>query len=143
MFHKIFHREFNLSFGQPKSDTCAQCNELHNAIHASSDKEKQGLIADQTEHNNKARMGYQTKIADKNAAIRSWRGKRRGVGGQTYRSKEGVDMLMFHFEQNLPTPMLKHNDVFYARQLWTYYYYFGIHDCVSDQVIEFHISCNL
>lgn len=97
-----------------------RCDELHIAIQASSGEEKQRLIIDQTEHNNKARMGYQTKIADKDAAIRSWRGKRRVVGGQTYRSKEGVDMLTFDFEQNLPTPMLKHNDVFYARQLWTY-----------------------
>ena len=43
----------------------------------------------------------------------------------------GLDMISFDFQQNLPTPNLHHNDVFYARQLWTYN--FGIHDCVADK----------
>ena len=40
-------------------------------------------------------------------------------------------MISFDFQQNLPTPNLHHNDVFYTRQLWTYN--FGIHDCVADK----------
>ena len=40
-------------------------------------------------------------------------------------------MISFDFQQNLPTSNLKHNDVFYARLLWTYN--FGIHDCVEEK----------
>ena len=40
-------------------------------------------------------------------------------------------MISFDFQQNLPTPNLHHNDVFYAHQLWTYN--FGIHDCVAEK----------
>ena len=40
-------------------------------------------------------------------------------------------MITFDLQQNLPTPNLNHNDIFYLRQLWTYN--FGIHDCVTEQ----------
>ena len=40
-------------------------------------------------------------------------------------------MITYDFQQNLETPNLQHNDMFYKRQLWTYN--FGIHDCVSNQ----------
>ena len=132
VYYKIFNTEFNLSFGQPRSDTCARCDELHIALQAASGEKKEQLKAEQIEHHSKASAGYSTKQLDKKAAITSWRDKRRVVGGQTFRSKDGVDMMTFDFEQNLPTPTLNHNDMFYARQLWTYN--FGIHDCVSNQV---------
>ena len=44
--------------------------------------------------------------------------------------QDAVDMVPFDFMQNLPTPTLNHNDVFYKHQLWTYV--FGIHDTVVD-----------
>lgn len=40
-------------------------------------------------------------------------------------------MTTFDFQQNLLTPNLQHNDMFYKCQLWTYN--FGIHDCVANQ----------
>lgn len=40
-------------------------------------------------------------------------------------------MITFDLQQNLPTPNLNHNDIFYLRQLWTYN--FGIHDCFKEQ----------
>ena len=70
---------------------------------------------------------------DRARAVRSWVGKPRPVGssGVKHRSKDAVDMITYDFQQNLETPNLQHNDMFYKRQLWTYN--FGIHDCVSNQ----------
>ena len=71
---------------------------------------------------------------DKARAVRSWVGKPRPVGssGVKHRSKDAVDMITYDFQQNLETPNLQHNDMFYKRQLWTYN--FGIHDCMSNKV---------
>ena len=41
-------------------------------------------------------------------------------------------MLTYDFQQNLETPTLQQN-VFYARQLWTYN--FGVHNCVANKGI--------
>lgn len=73
------------------------------------------------------------KREDKQRAIRSWNEKARPIGlsGVTKRSKDAVDMITFDFQQNLPTPNLQHNDMFYMHHLWTYN--FGIYDCVADQ----------
>ena len=67
--------------------------------------------------------GYQSMRGDKKVAVASW--------SNTIHSVDAVDMISFDFQQNLPTPHLHHNDVFYARQLWTYN--FGIHDCVTEK----------
>ena len=70
---------------------------------------------------------------NKNAAIQSWSGKTRTSGSSNVpnKSKDAVDMITFDFQQNLTTPNLHHNDMFYARQMWKYN--FGIHDCVANQ----------
>lgn len=62
----------------------------------------------------------------------SWEGKRQITHEEvTYKSVDATDMITFDLQQNLPTPNLKHNDIFYLQQLWTYN--FGIHDCISGQ----------
>lgn len=44
-------------------------------------------------------------------------------------------MITFDLQQNLPTPNLNHNGIFYLRQLWTYN--FGIHDYVTEKGFMF------
>ena len=85
------------------------------------------------EHQEGADSGCQSKRDDKNAAIQSWSGKIHMSGSSNVpkKSKDTVDMITFDFQQNLPTPNLHHNDMFYVHQMWTYN--FGIHDCVADQ----------
>ena len=84
------------------------------------------------DHQRNAEGGYQSKKDDKVAARRSWEGKTREVGGQLQpRRKDAVDLLTFNFQQNLATPNLTHQDMFYARQLWTYN--FGVHDCLGNK----------
>ena len=83
------------------------------------------------DHQDMADKGYQTTRGDKKAAVTSWSGKSRPLGSAAFSSVDAVDMISFDFQQNLPTPNLHHNDVFYARQLWTYN--FGTHDCVANK----------
>ena len=68
---------------------------------------------------------------DSKAAVASWSNRSHLLGSAAHFSVDAVDMISFDFEQNLPTPNLHHNDVFYARKLGTYN--FGIHDCVAEK----------
>ena len=128
-YRKVFNNDFNLGFGLPRSDTCATCDRLHLAL--KSDPSDVSVLQQLTDHQDKADKGYQTMRGDKKAAVTSWSNNTRSPGLAAYTSVDAVDMISFDFQQNLPTPNLHHNDVFYARQLWTYN--FGIHDCVADK----------
>lgn len=71
------------------------------------------------------------------AAIVTWAGKRWVYGGVKPKSKDCVEVITFDFQQNLETPNLRHNDMFYLRQMWTYN--FGIHDCVQGRGMYMYI----
>lgn len=128
-YYEIFNSDFNLGFGLPRTDTCATCDRLSLAIKSDpSDTVSQRQLAD---HQDQAEKGYQTMRGDKKAAVASWSGRTRSLGLAAHNSVDAVDMISFDFQQNLPTPNLHHNDMFYARQLWTYN--FGIHDCIAEK----------
>ena len=127
-YRKVFNSEFNLAFGLPRSDTCATCDKLNLAL--KSDPGDTVTRKKLAEHQDRADEGYQSMRGDKKAAVETWSGYTRSLGTAAYSSKHAVDMVCFDFMQNLPTPNLMHNDVFYKRQLWTYV--FGIHDMVVD-----------
>ena len=67
----------------------------------------------------------------------TWSGKRRLYGGVKQKSQDCTDVITFDFQQNLETPSLHLNDMFYLRQLWTYY--FGIHDYVQGRGMYVYI----
>jgi len=73
------------------------------------------------------------KRGDKEGAIRSWSEITRLIGSSEVknRCKEAADMITYDFQQNVQTPNLQHNGMFYKRKLWSYN--FGIHDCVANQ----------
>ena len=128
-FRKVFNSDFNLGFSLPRTDTCATCDRLNLALKSDADDTvARKQLAD---HQDMADKGYQSMRGDKKAAVTSWSNMIRSVGSAPYSSKDAVDMISFDFMQNLPTPNLSHNDVFYLRQLWTYN--FGIHDLVADK----------
>ena len=128
-YRKVYNSEFNLRFGLPRSDTCANCDRLNLALKSDpGDTVAHQQLAD---HQDKADKGYQNMRGDKNAAVNSWNGYTRCLGTAAYCLKDAVDMVSFDFMQNLLTPNLTHNDVLkYKRQLWTNV--FGIHDMVVD-----------
>ena len=134
LYHKSFNKEFNMGFGHPRTNTCARCDEMAIAIiAATSPEERRGLEKQKEEHQKKAEEGFQSKTDDKKAAIHCWRGKRREIGSIPLRSKDALNMITYDFQHNLEMPPLRHKDVFYACQLWTYN--FGIHDCVANKGI--------
>ena len=102
-------------------------------MRSSEGAEKEKLEKELEEHHKLAESAFTMRKDDKARVVRSWVGKPRPVGssGVKHRSKDAVDMITYDFQQNLETPNLQHNDMFYKRQLWTYN--FGIHDCVSNQ----------
>jgi len=130
-YRNIFNREFNLSFGLPQTDTCAWCEALDLALlSCGGEDEMNRLLEEHREHQEKGENGYESKRRDKQRTQQSWKGKTRTLG-ENSTSKDAIDMITFDFQQNLPTPHLHHNDIFYLRQLWTYN--FGIHDCINEQ----------
>lgn len=72
---------------------------------------------------------YTLKRQDKKAVIDTCAGQRCIVGGVKLSSKDAADVITFDFQQNLETPMLRHNEMFSQRQLQRYN--FGIHDCLQ------------
>ena len=128
-YRTVFNQEFNLGFKLPRSDTCATCDKL--TLRIKSNPNDAGARQELKDHQDKADKGYQTMRGDKREAVASWYGFTRSVGLGGFSQVDAVDMISFDFQQNLPTPNLKHNDVYYARQLWTYN--FGVHDCVAEK----------
>ena len=114
-YRDCFNSHFNLSFGIPKTDTCAMCDELNVKINDASDPtQKERLKTEKQTHIHAAQEFYTELRACTEMA----------------RESENVGCLTFDFEQNLPLPHIPINNIFYLRQLWVYV--FGIHDCSSN-----------
>ena len=114
-YRDYFNSHFNLSFGIPKTETCATCDELNVKINDASDPtQKERLQTEKQTHIHAAEEFY-TEL---------------GACTEMARESENVACLTFHFEQNLPLPHIPINNIFYLHQLWVYV--FGIHDCSSN-----------
>ena len=110
---------------------CARCEALDMALlSCGGEDEMNCLLEERREHQEKGENGYNSKRRDKQHIQQSWNGKTRTLG-ENSTSKDAIDMVTFDFQKNLPMSHLRHNDMFYLRQLWTYN--FGIHDCINEQ----------
>ena len=63
----VFNRDFNLGFGLPRSDTCANCEKLNLII--KSDPNDMGARQQLADHQEMADKGYQTMRGDRKAAF--------------------------------------------------------------------------
>ena len=104
LYAKIFNSEFNLTFGNPKTDTCPTCEIFKNrlTVHWEHLDSAERFYSD---------LRYSTEL----------------VKGDCH-----VLTLTFDFQQNLPLPHIPVGDMFYLQQLWMYV--FGIHSCGDNQV---------
>lgn len=94
---------FNLSFGNPKSDTCQTCDRLQNIINAENDIELKSTLIDEK----RMHVGIATTFySDFNNLSKE------------SRINESIEVLSFDFQQN--RPHIPCGDVFYKRQLWSY-----------------------
>lgn len=110
MVLKVFHENFNLSFGQSRSDTCGTCDRLKILIDvAETEEEKQKAMTEQELHHRRAEKGQPNMKED------------------SERSRRMKDTLVvsFDMQQQLFLPQLTHSQMFYSRQyeVWN----FGVH----------------
>ena len=106
-----FNTHFNLGFGRPKTDTCAQCDQLSVQIEDASDPTH--LLDQLVEHRRTASQFYSRLNEDTDLA----------------KSSDHIATLTFDYQQNLPLPHITCSDVFYCRQLWLHV--FGLHNCAT------------
>ena len=108
----VFNKEFNLSFGQPRSDMCPICDKFHIDIEAMTDETRKNTLINQRNiHQQKADSAYYML----------------NLYCQKAQADSSLEVYTFDFQQNLPAPSISAGDMFYSRMLWTYN--FGIHDC--------------
>lgn len=105
VYSEIFH-QMNLSFKQPKLDTCSKCDQLHLKIRAETDPDVKGILQIELDsHQAQADEAYEKKRVDKEESVKN---------SQTKKT------LVFDLQQCLPTPYLNSSVAFYKRQLWTF-----------------------
>lgn len=108
-YYKVFTENFNLSFGQPRTDTCGVCDRLKIKIdEADNENEKQNARKDQELHHRRAEMGHSSMKSDHDLS-----------------KTNGVLVMSFDMQQQLFLPQLTHSQMFYSRQfgVWN----FGVH----------------
>lgn len=112
MYWQIFHTEFNLKFGLPRSDTCGTCDRYESIVSGCDDPEDvRKLLTEKELHLMKADKFYEIK--------KKYKLKARA-------DPENFTCMSFDYMQNLPLPHIRTNAVFYSRQLW--YFVFGVHN---------------
>lgn len=119
-YYRHYTENFNLSFGFPRTDTCATCDMLKVQLDASpSEEEKQTLLQKKELHLRKAQAFYDDLKIKTNLA----------------ETDPSVETICFDYQQNLPVPLLTTCDIFYARQLWVYNQSF--HSCSNKQAVMY------
>ncbi|XP_050302515.1 uncharacterized protein LOC126740503 [Anthonomus grandis grandis] len=104
----IFNTKFNISFGYPRTDTCATCDEYTakiKALSAETDKHQiQQLTTNNILHKKRAECFYNHK---KKAKIQARKNKKK-------------EAICIDFAKNVFLPQIATNDVYYKRQLSMY-----------------------
>lgn len=104
-FRKYFTENFNITFGNPKSDTCQKCDKLIKQIDsADSDVGRNTFQLEKSLHIAKAETFY-TDLKLKS---------------ELARTNAHVEVITFDYQQNLPLPVSPSGDVFYKIQMWVY-----------------------
>lgn len=116
MYWKVFKTKFNIKFGFPRTDTCAECDKFE---HTLSNKDISEADA--------ASCKIQKELHLRKA--KAFHAKKRSYKEQARAGD--ITCITFDFMQNLPLPHIPSNPVFFARQIW--YYVFGIHDLGSNE----------
>lgn len=98
-FRKIFNTEYNLGFGNPRTDVCSTCLELTEKIRTTKDQNvKQTLITQKRVHKLRANAFY--------ALLRE--------------NKEDLLILSFDCQKNQPLPKVPDQATYYSRQVYIY-----------------------
>ena len=110
-FKKHFYRDFNIGFGNPRSDVCSYC------------ETKKNLIRQTTSPITKVQEHTQYRLHKQRAK------KFYSIMGE---NDDGTVKICFDMQQNQPLPKLSVGEVFYSRQIWLYNLTFVRHDTVAQ-----------
>lgn len=100
-YRKVFTAEFNLRFGNPRSDTCKQCDLLYTRLTMEADEEERSKIVQESwVHHSKADQAYASLANDA--------------------KNDSVITICVDLQQVLLTPTLTHSDIYYQRQYSSY-----------------------
>ncbi|CAG5046127.1 unnamed protein product [Parnassius apollo] len=98
-FRAIFNQDFNLGFGNPRTDVCSKCIELNGKIKMENDQEKQkDLMIEKRVHKLRAKAFFQLL------------------------QEKSDDMITFSFDcqKNNPLPKVPDQSTYYSRQIYLY-----------------------
>ncbi|RVE49656.1 hypothetical protein evm_005713 [Chilo suppressalis] len=98
-FRSIFNNYYNIGFGSPKTDVCSTCLELKEKIKLESDPQKKNeLITQKRVHMLRANAFFE-KLREES---------------------DGLKIISFDCQKNLPLPKLPDQSTYYSRQLYFY-----------------------
>jgi hypothetical protein len=120
LYYKIFRSEFNLGFGNPRSDICGICEKLRLKIKLCQDPaEKVTLMTDFNLHKRRAKYFYTL------------------LNRVDY--EEPSITVAFDMQQNQPLPKVAVGEAFYARQIWVFNLTFVVHADNTQPKEKVHI----
>ena len=101
-YWQIFTEKFNLSFIQPRRDTCSRCDAFRRKVETQkkNGEDWEGTEADWTAHKTAADAAYKAMGTDKQ---------------QCTDKPDEVQVIFFDLEKALPTPKIATEDVYYRR----------------------------
>lgn len=120
IYRQLFKKEYNISFGYPRTDTCSTCDEITAKIKSLRATQKNTTI-DSTEYQelnvNIKNLERDRLVHKKRAATfysRKNKAKKRGKISKQFHA------VALDYMKNLPIPNITTNDVYYKRQLSIY-----------------------
>lgn len=120
LYYKIFRSEFNLGFGNPRSDICGICEKLRLTIKLCQDPaEMVSLMTDFNLHKRRAKYFY-TLL-------------------NRVEVEEPSITVAFDMQQNQPLPKVAVGEAFYARQIWVFNLTFVVHADKTQPKEKVHI----
>lgn len=117
-YRKIFKKDFNLHFHQPRKDTCQKCDLLNIKIKASNNEEEKNKLTE--EHDVHLRLAESARNSLKQAQE------------QVSRNSDYYFAFSFDLQKALPYPKLTTSVAYYKRNM--YILNFGIHNFHNNNV---------
>lgn len=132
-YRSIFSRDFNISFGYPRSDTCSICDEYLANIRSLEAKMKNvsGNVTEKIQLDVKISTLRQENLLHKHKAEQFY--SRKKAAKLSCRVNQNKEAICMDFAKNLPVPNISTNDVYYKRQLSIFS--FNIHVLSTSQSI--------
>lgn len=111
-FRKIFNTNYNLGFGNPRTDVCSTCLKLEERIKSEKDKnQKQQLITEKRVHKLRAKAFFEILREDDSKILK----------------------FSFDCQKNQPLPKLPDQATYYSRQVYIYNFTI-VQGCSKDKI---------